>query len=199
MMNDSTKVSPTLHDLVRRSRSYRRFDEKHALSREELMDLVELSRLSPSGGNLQPLKFMLSCDDRRNAKIFQYLAWAGYLTDWPGPAKGERPAAYVVILGDTTIAKNFGCNHGIAAQSMLLGAVERGLGGCMIGAMDRDGLRKSLALDSRYEILLVVALGKPTETIILESIGVDSDVKYWRDADGYHHVPKRALSDLIVD
>lgn len=187
-----------IKDLIQANRSYRRFFESEVVSCETLRDLVDLARLSASGANRQPLKYLLSCTPERNATIFPHLAWAGYLTDWPGPAEGERPAAYVVILGDATISRSFGVDHGIAAQSILLGAAERGLGGCIIASIQRQALREALVLDPRYEILLVLALGRPKEHVVVEPVGPDGDIKYWRDAQGVHHVPKRALDDLIA-
>ena len=124
--------------------------------------------------------------------------WAGYIRSWKGPAEGERPSAYIVILGDTELNKSFGCDHGIAAQSIMLGATERGLGGCMIGSIDRPKLRQVLDIPERYEILLVLALGKPSETVVLEDVGPDGDIKYYRDEEDVHHVPKRTLSELVL-
>ena len=187
-----------LRDLILQNRSYRRFDEHVRIEREILPELVDLARLSPSAANLQPLKYVLSCDPDTNARIFPHLAWAGYLADWPGPAEGERPSAYIVILGDTKIRPSFGCDHGIAAQSILLGATERGLGGCMIGSIQRDQLRAALGIPEHLEILLVLALGKPSETVVLETVDASGSIKYWRDGAGVHHVPKRRLEDLIV-
>jgi nitroreductase len=187
-----------LEDLVRKNRSYRRFHQDVLVDLETLRALVNLARLSASANNLQPLKYILSCQPETNARIFPHTRWAGYLKDWPGPAEGERPAAYVVILGDTEIRKSFGCDHGIAAQSIMLGATERGLGGCMIGSIDHDGLRQVLDIPEQYEILLVLALGKPKETVVLEEVGSDGDVRYYRDAEGVHHVPKRSLDELIL-
>lgn len=184
-----------LKDLIKRNRSTRRFRQE-PIPVETLRDLVDLARLSASGANLQPLKFLLSTDPE---KIFPHLAWAGYIKDWPGPEEGERPSACIVILGDTAISRNFGCDHGIAAQSMMLGAVEKGLAGCMIGSVKREGLREALQIPSRYEILLVLALGKPAEEIVLENVGTDGDIKYWRDEAGVHHVPKRSLEEIIVE
>lgn len=187
-----------LADLIRKNRSTRRFYQDAPVGIETLRALVDLARLSASAGNRQPLKYILSCSVETNARIFPHTRWAGYLKDWGGPAEGERPAAYIVILGDTEISKDFGCDHGIAAQSIMLGAVERGLGGCMIGALDRDGLRQALGLPERYEILLVLALGKPREKVVIEDVGPDGDIKYYRDAEGVHHVPKRSLDELIL-
>lgn len=187
-----------LHELILKSRSIRRFHQERAVSLETLRELVELARLSPTGANRQPLRFLLSADPQTNALIFPHTAWAGYLRDWNGPAEGERPAAYIVILLDTTVSKNAGCDHGIAAQSILLGAAERGLGGCMIGSVQRDELRTALSIPAQYEILLVLALGEPKEQVFLEPIGPDGDVRYWRDETGGHHVPKRSLDELII-
>ena len=187
-----------IRDLIKQTRSYRRFHQEVAIQLETLRELVDLARLSAAAGNLQPLKYMLSNDPERNGKIFQHLAWAGYLKDWPGPGEGERPAAYIIVLGDTEIAKSFGCDHGIACQNILLGAVEKGLGGCIIGSINREKLRKDLEIPEHLEILLVVALGKPKETVVIEKVGPDGNIKYWRDSDGVHHVPKRSLEDIIV-
>ena len=120
------------------------------------------------------------------------------MRSWSGPAEGERPSAYIVILGDTEISKSFGCDHGIAAQSIMLGATERGLGGCMIGSIKKNALRETLEIPERYEIQLVLALGKPAETVVLEDVGPDGDIKYYRDEADVHHVPKRSLDDLIL-
>jgi nitroreductase len=187
-----------LKDLIFKNRSYRRFYQDTPVSLETLRELVDLARHSASGSNKQPLKYALSCDPGKNALIFATLAWAGYLTDWPGPSEGERPSAYIVILGDKTISPSFGCDHGIAAQSILLGATEKGLGGCMIGSVQKGELRQALGIRDDLEILLVIALGKPKETVVLEAVGPEGDIKYWRDAAGVHHVPKRALDEIII-
>lgn len=187
-----------LQDLVWKTRSYRRFDQSVAVDRETLRELVDLARHAASGSNKQPLKYILSCDPETNARIFGHTRWAGYLTDWPGPVEGERPAAYIVILGDNEISNSVGCDHGIAAQTMMLGATEKGLGGCMIGALDRPGLRATLDIPERFEIVLVLALGKPIEKVVIEDVGPDGDIKYHRDAQGVHYVPKRSLDELIL-
>jgi len=160
---------------------------------------VNLARLSPSGANLQPLKFILSNTIGRNAEIFPTLSWAGYLKDWNGPSATERPTAYIIILNDTHIRKDPGCDHGIAAHSIMLGAREKGIAGCIIGSIDRTGLRKKLAIPDRYEICLVLALGKANEKVILGNIKEDGSIEYYRDENSVHHVPKRKLIDLILD
>jgi nitroreductase len=153
--------------------------------------------LSPTGANKQPLKYLYYNTGKECEKIFPYLAWAGYLTDWPGPEKGERPTGYIIILGDKSISEIFGVDHGIAAHSILLGATDAGIGGCIIGSIKREELANELSLPDNFDILLVLALGKPVENVIIDDIK-NSDVKYWRDKDKNHHVPKRSIKELIV-
>jgi nitroreductase len=187
-----------IKDIIEKNRSYRRFDQNHAIDRNTLKELVDLARLSASAGNLQPLKYLLSCEKERNAMIFENLAWAGYLKEWPGPSEGQRPSGYIIILLDTEIAKSPNCDHGIASQSILLGAVDKGLGGCIIASVQREKIRRALDIPGRYEILLVIALGKPAEKVVIEEVKSDGDVKYWHAEDGSHHVPKRKLDDIII-
>jgi nitroreductase len=186
-----------LKDLILKTRSYRRFDESYRIDSKTIESFIDLARLSASGANKQPLKFAYYNSVRDCEKIFPYLAWAGYLTDWPGPDKGERPAGYIIVLGDKSISEIFGIDHGIAAQSIMLGASEAGIGGCIIASIKREELSNEFSIPDTYEILLVIALGKPIENVIIEDIK-DSDVKYWRDNSKNHHVPKRGLNELIV-
>ena len=186
-----------LYDLIRKTRSFRRFHEEEAVSIETMRNLVDLARLGGSARNLQPLKYILINNPAMNAKIFTHLAWAGYLEDWPGPAEGERPAAYIVCLLDTRLSLEANCDLGIATQNILLGATEKGLGGCRIASFS-PGLKDILALDDHLRILMVVALGMPAEKIVLDEYQPESDIKYWRDADQVHHVPKRSLDEVIA-
>ena len=186
-----------LKDLVLKNRSYRRFYEDVAVQRDTLLELVELARLSSSAANMQPLKFFLSAGEK-NAEIFDCLSWAGHLTDWPGPEEGERPTGYIVVLLDRQISQQADLDAGIACQNMLLGAAEKGLGGCMFGAVNRVKLKEALSLPENMDIVLVVAIGKPKETVVLMTAGKDGDIKYWRDENQVHYVPKRSLEDILI-
>jgi nitroreductase len=188
-----------IKELVTMTRSVRRFKQGEKIPEGALRELVEMARFSASASNRQPLKFMLSSEPEKNALIFRHLAWAGALKNWGGPAEGERPAAYIVILGDTRISKDFGVDHGIAAQSIVLGAGEKGYGACMVGSIKREELRKTLSIAGHFEILLVIALGVPGETVVLEDAPPGGSVTYYRDKADVHHVPKRTLDELIVD
>lgn len=186
-------------ETVRKNRSYRRFYQDHEIGYQTLRELVDLARLAPSAANRQPLRYIVSRYKEKNALIFNYLSWAAYLTDWKGPGEGERPSAYIIVLGDMTVSKKVEWDHGIAAQTILLGAASMGLGGCMLASIDREGLRIALTIPVIYEILLVLALGKPKEIVEIDPVGPDGDIRYWRDDKGVHHVPKRDLDDLILD
>lgn len=165
---------------------------------ETLKELIDLARITASAANRQPLKYMLSNESGKNMMIFDQLAWAGYLKDWAGPSEGEKPSAYIIMLGDTEISRDFSFDSGIAGQIILLGAVEKDLGGCMIASIRREKLRTVLNIPIRYEIILVIAIGKPKEIVVLEPMGSDGDVKYWRDSEGKHHVPKRSLEEVLI-
>ena len=190
--------SSSFKDLVKQNRSCRRFDNSHKIEESTLKSLIELARNSASGANKQPLKYVICRDEKKNEDIFSCLGWAAYLKDWKGPVKEERPAAYIVILGDHSISDNFFCDHGIAAQTILLGARAMELGGCMFASINIKSIKKFLNIKDHLEPKLVVALGKPVEEIQIDELGKDGDIKYWRDENKIHHVPKRKLDDIII-
>lgn len=186
----------SFYDLVLKNRSYRAFDESRVITREELEYLVSLARVTPSAVNKQPLKYFLSCDSGTNGKILARTAWAGLLSDVKLPPEGHAPTGYIVICVDQDILKSAEKDVGIAAQTILLGAADMGLGGCMIGAF-RPELHEALALADNLKIALVVALGKPDENIKI--VDIDGDTAYYRDQQGNHYVPKRTMDELIIN
>jgi len=185
-----------LTDLVRKNRSYRRFDSSQPVSGETLKELIGLARLCPSRRNQQALRFMLVQEAHECASVFSTLSWGGYLAGWQGPEEGRRPTAYIIILGDTQRGSNFDTDMGIAAQTIMLGAAEKGLGGCMIASIKRDPLRESLHIPEPLEILLVLAIGFPGETVVVEPMS-GGEIRYWRDEKQVHHVPKRSVDELL--
>ncbi|MBI9067721.1 MAG: nitroreductase family protein [Salinivirgaceae bacterium] len=191
-------MKPTnLKYLVQKNRSYRRFDQNFEISEETIVELIDLARLSASARNQQSLKYFISNSESVNKKIFPCLSWAGYLKDWDGPIEGQKPSAYIIMLNDTKIATNYFCDHGIAAQSILLGATEIELGGCIIASVNKSILSSLLGIPKHLEILQVLALGKPIEHVRIEEMQ-DDDYKYWRDQMEIHHVPKRSLEEIIL-
>ncbi len=188
-----------LRDLVIKNRSYRRFDQTKPVSKDNLLDFVDLARNSASGRNLQTLKYFLSTDSSLNSKIYPTLSWAGYLKDWVGPQEGERPSAYIIMVEDALVGKNLVHDQGIAAQTILLAAVEKGFGGCIIYTVKRNELSEVLDLPAHLEVVLVLALGVPVEKVVIEPASVNGDIKYWRDENQVHHVPKRNLKDIVIN
>ena len=186
-----------LKDLVTKNRSYRRFYQDVTISTQTLLELIELARLTATGANLQSLKYKLINESDKNEKIFSCLGWAGYLSDWKGPIEGEKPSAYIIILNDNSIKQNPQYDVGLACQSILLGAVEIGLGGCMFGSVNREQLRRTLSISVENDITLVIALGKPKEEIVIDDV-INGNIKYWRDDEHKHHVPKRKLEDILL-
>jgi len=187
-----------ISDLIKKCRTYRRFHQEDVINTSDLLEMIDNARLSASAKNAQSLKYIISNTSEINSKIFPSLAWAGYLKDWPGPEEGERPSAYIIMLNDTQISTNYFCDDGIAAQSIMLTAVEKDFGGCIIASVSREKLRNDLNISERYEIIQVLALGKPKETVVIESI-INDDYKYWRDENMVHHVPKRNLKEIILN
>jgi nitroreductase len=189
-----------LRNLIKKNRTCRRFHEDVPVTRQQLRELVELARFSASGANLQPIKFMLSADADTNGKIFPHLKWAAYLTDWDGPEEGERPAAYILMLRDREIKDlTSKTDAGVCMQNMLLGATDKGFGGCIFASADREAILDNLGIDKeRYEFMYLLAFGKPKEEVVLEDVGADGDIKYYRDEMDRHHVPKRPLDELII-
>lgn len=187
-----------IKDLIERTRSYRRFDQSISIDRSLLVDLVDLGRISSSGANLQPLKYIIINEIEENKMVFSHLNWAGYLSEWDGPPPGERPSAYIIMIHDKRISKNCYWDHGIACQSIMLGATEKNLGGCIFASFNKSALTNDLNLEADFEILMVLALGKPIEKVIMEPIKEDGSIKYYRDKNKVHHVPKRELKDVIL-
>lgn len=184
-------------DIIKRSRSYRRFYQEKAIPQEELLSMIEAARFSPSARNVQPIKYIICSTPESCARVYPTLAWAGYLKDWDGPAEGERPSAYIIQLHDTEVSPGYNCDHGITAQSILLQATSLGYGGCLIAAVQRESLTEILQLPEHLKIINVIALGIPKEEIVVTDIK-NNDHCYWRDNQAVHYVPKRTVEEILT-
>lgn len=188
-----------LKDLVLKNRSYRRFFEDEKICELTLRELVDLARNTAASVNFQVLKYKLVNQPEENKRVFENLAWAGLLKDWKGPEEGERPSAYIIVLCDKSISLSKPIDVGIAAQTILLAATEKGLGGCMFGSIRREKLAEDFEIDlEKYSIELVIALGKPKETVKLVDLPESGSTAYYRDENSVHYVPKRSLEDIII-
>jgi len=190
-----------LDELILKNRSYRKFDQSAEIPSDLMKKWINNVRLVSSAYNSQPLRYIVCLNESMNEKIFGLLKWAAKSKDWSGPEIGEHPSCYIVLLADNKISissEALMCCVGIACQTLLLQMVEDSYGGCMIGNFDRNKLIELLNVKNDYTPLLVLAIGKPAENIILEDIGLDQSTSYYNKFDG-HHVPKLKLEDVIVD
>ena len=189
-----------MKDIITKTRTYRKFEESSKITIDQLHEFIELGRLGGSARNCQPWQYLAVNDPEECAAIFPYLAWAGYLTDWKGPSEGRRPAAYILCyLNNQWLKGSQQEAHfdlGIATQNMLLGVTASGLGGCRIGAFSPK-LQDLYDFPEHLQLQLIIALGVPAEKVVMESCNGD-DIKYWRDDDSIHHVPKRRLEDILL-
>ena len=185
-----------LLELVQKARSYRRYDPSKPVSPDTLKALVEAARLTPSAGNLQRLRYLALTEKSDVLALTKEVKWAGYLTDWDGPDETEAPTAYLLLLSpeETGVSP---IDVGIAAETILLAAAEKGIGGCMILNFPREELTKRYQLAKKYKIELVISLGVPAEKVELEEMK-EGNVRYYRDGNGVHHVPKRPLSEVFL-
>ncbi|MEE4243534.1 MAG: nitroreductase family protein [Desulfopila sp.] len=187
-------------DIIKNTRTYRRFDARKPVEVSTLKDLINLGRLGGSARNCQPWQYLLITAPQQCASVFPYLGWAGYLSDWKGPVESERPTAYILCYLNkdrlTGSVQEAIFDLGIATQNILLGATAAGLGGCRIGAFSPK-LADVFPQADHLELHHVIALGVPVEKVIIEECA-DNNIKYWRDSEQVHHVPKRPLEDLLL-
>ncbi|MHC1629512.1 MAG: nitroreductase family protein [Methanoculleaceae archaeon] len=184
--------------LVKGSRSIRRFREDERIGIQILEELVDTARFCPSAGNRQPVRYILTTDPEKMKEIYPCLVWAMDLPDFDGPAEGERPVAAITLVTECGLSIDPCYDIGIAAQTILLAAASRGIGGCILGSLDRQALSRIFQLPENLEIRLLIALGVPAERVVLEEVGPDGDTRYWRDDEDVHHVPKRSLDEVII-
>ncbi|NOY50343.1 MAG: nitroreductase family protein [Chlorobi bacterium] len=188
-----------LKELVYKNRSYRKFNSSRKVSDEELRYLVDLARVSASSKNKQPLKYKLVTDDDDVEYVFNQLKWAWYLKDWKGPAQDERPTAFIVVFLDEQINDNALIDIGIASQTILLGSVEKGLGGCIIRTVNRYNMRKRFNYPDNLELVQVIAIGEPMQDVKIVDVEENGSIEYFEDEDKVHYVPKRSMKDIILD
>ena len=188
-------VGQSLDSLLKKNRSYRGYDKKTLVTQEQLRKIVAVNPLLPSGRNQQALRFKLVTHDTGAEKVLANIKLGGALPELHLPFEGTEPEAFIIICSTVPENKILDIDLGISAQSMLLKAVEMGLNGIMIGAYNKENIKKEF--DLPYEPVLIVAIGKGTENIRLVEINEDESHKYYRQ-DGVHFVPKVKLEQLIL-
>lgn len=196
--SEDMEPATSLLKLLKKTRSYRRFDESKPIQEKTLRTLLEVTRYCPSGHNHQPLRFIPVTDETDRLFLQQNMGWAGGIPDWDGPAEGERPTAYIVIAQDRTARKADTLDHPMVAHAILMRATELGYGGCMFASLKKDAIHEYFRLPDTMDVKLVVALGVPMESVTLDEANKGEKLSYWRDAQGVHHVPKIDIEDSII-
>ncbi|PLX07319.1 MAG: nitroreductase [Marinilabiliales bacterium] len=188
-----------LKELVNKNRSYRRFNSERKIGREELLDLVDNARVTASSKNRQPLKYKLFYETEDVDFVFKQLSWAWYLKDWKGPEEAERPTAYIAVFLDKELNDNAFIDVGIASQTILLSAVEKGLGGCIIRTVNRYRMRKRFEYSTNLDLVQIIALGEPVQEIKIVDLDESGSIEYFENEQRVHFVPKRSLKEIIID
>ncbi len=184
-------------DLVKATRSFRNFDPDYRLSDETMRSLIELCRYTPSTANSQSIKFAYANTREKCEEIFPMLGWAGYIKENKPPYDGNVPAAYILLCYDTEIAPELEIDAGICAQTIVLGAMDMGIGACMIGSFNKEKAVEIFNLPETVRPRLIIALGRPKESVEIVD-AVDGNIKYYRDGKEKHFVPKRTLEEILL-
>ena len=190
-----------LNELLRKNRSYRSFCPDIKIDRNLLLEFIENTRAASATMNVQPLKYKIVTDESDIQKILPLLRWATALKDIKLPPKGHEPTAFIIICHDESVipfSPMFLKDVGICAEIIMLSAAEAGYGGCMIGSGNPQDIAEALMLPKNLFPQLVLALGKPDESVVTED-AADGNTAYYRDENGVHHAPKRLLGDIIID
>lgn len=186
-----------VYDAIMTRRTIRKFEQKK-VDKKELEKLVDCARVAAYGANVQPLKFAIIDNDELMKKIYPFTKWAGALADG-APKENERPAAYIAVLGDTSIKSNgmFEVESGAAVTTMMLEAIEMGLATCWLGAIVRDEIKKVLAIDEKLNVVYLLAVGYPMQESRMVEMH-NGDTKYFEDENGGINVPKRSLDEILI-
>jgi len=182
--------------IVSNTRSTRRFKKDITIDKKELIELINLARVTSSGKNMQPLKYIAITDKEIKDEVYKPLVWAAHLKDWD-QSEDEKPSAYILVINDTKVDGFATIDSGIAMQTIMLGATVKGYSGSILASIDKVAYKKLFNLADHLEPMFIIALGVRDEEIkIVEATKVDTN--YYRDGD-IHCVPKRNLGKVLLD
>ena len=184
-------------ELVAKARTYRRYHQDKPVPMATLTEIIETLRLIPSASNAQPLRYAVSTSKEMNERFFSMVGWAPALDDW-SPAEGERPVAYIVIGADTKSPVPPETDAGIAAQTIQLALAEKSIGCCIFNHFNAADVHAAVGFPRFVAIQLVIAIGYPAETVIVDELLRGRPFQYSRDEQDQHHVPKRLTKDVLL-
>ncbi len=183
-------------NIVQNTRCVRRFKQNITIDKSELIELIDLTRTISSSKNMQPLKYIAITDEKIKDEVYKPLQWAAHLATW-NQKDSERPSAYILMINDKSIDGFADIDCGISLQTIMLGATSKGYDGCVLASIDKSAYKKLFNLAEHLEPMLIIALGIKDEEI--ELVDVDNSTNYYRDNTSKHFVPKRKLSDILLD
>ena len=188
------KSHPSIAKLLLRNRSHRAYDNSFQVREDQLRRIIDVNRLTPSARNQQVLRFRMVLDNEAD-KVLPHIKMGAALPELHLPEKGSEPRAFIIICSTVEESRFVDIDLGIAAQSMLLQAVEIGLIGICIAAFDKQKIREDFQLP--YEPLLILAIGRGKDNIQLSEISANESHNYYRK-EGVHYVPKLTIEELII-
>ena len=187
-----------ISELLKKARTYRRFDRSKLITDADLSGILESVRYTASAGNLQRIRYII-VSSVKAPECFSHIALGGYLPLDKKPDISVAPTAYIVMLAAMDEHDvNLAIDIGIAAEAIVLSAAERGIGACMIRNFDKEYFG-SLSSDKKLIPALVIALGYPSENVKIQDVSFGNSLKYYKDEFDINIVPKIVLDDLIVE
>lgn len=190
----SRKSHPSLLKLLQRNRSHRAYDVSFQVREDQLRRIIGVNRYTPSARNQQVLRFRMVLSDEAE-KVLPHIRLGAALPELNLPQKGSEPRAFIIICSIAEESRFVDIDLGIAAQSMLLQATEIGLNGICIAAFDKQRIKEQFNLP--YEPLMILAIGRGKDNIVLTEIKANESHNYYRK-DGIHYVPKLSFEELII-
>jgi nitroreductase len=195
---------------ILKRRSIRGFKQRR-IGIKILKRMVNAARLAPSAANLQVLEFFIVTTKALRAQLFRHLKWAGYIAPAGQPGPGCEPVAYIVILvnmkkvsqplirAEERAARYFFApdlrDIGAAAENIILTAGSRDIATCLLGAVNKHGIKRLLSIPRHIDVDSVIALGYPNTGS--KTTRYKGSVRYFIDKKGVLNVPKRPLRDIM--
>jgi nitroreductase len=191
-----------VYEAAVKRRSIRRFQDK-PVPYDVLEKCVDAGRLAPCGRNHQVCEYIIVDDAKLLPEVFENIGGSAIQSpEKGGPLPENRAKAYIITLINKHREDEYDANRrritlydvGIAAENIILVALEQGIGTCPILMFNEGGLKQVLNIPDKYDLALVIAMGYPNESPVPEVS--DGPVNIWVDDQGVRHVPKRKLEDI---
>ena len=177
-------------------RTCRRFEQK-PVPQDVVEDVIEAVRLSSCGANRQAVRLVIVNKPEDVAKVQPLVKWAAYLPPEQGtPKSDELPTLYVAVVQDTSIPGDLNTDTGIALANLTLSAWDKGVGSCIMGAINKPALTELLGIEEPEKLAFMVAFGYPAHEAHIVPMTEATGVKYYLDDNKDYCVPKRSAEEI---